>query len=107
MDHKGVILLLAGQMSNKSPKCRLSGKFGGRMPLRPKTGERLCLGTSMLSCGSREGNICGAEAGSILSPSSETHRLASHTQPGGEGDGGDPTPTPVPGLLRNPAQVGR
>lgn len=41
MERKGVILLLAGQMSNKSPKCRVSGKFGGRMPLRPKTGERL------------------------------------------------------------------
>ena len=51
----------------------------------------MSLGTCILWCGRRESKVCQAEAGSILSASNEAHRPASHTQPGGAGDGGTPS----------------
>lgn len=58
-----------------------------RMWLRLDTGERsFCVPEDLHTlCGSKESKVCGAEAGSILSASSEVHRPASHTQPRGVG----------------------
>lgn len=72
---------------NTSPECRASGKLCWRMWLRPETGERsFCVPEDLHTlCGSKESKVCGAEAGSVLSASSEVHRPASYTQPRGVG----------------------